>query len=67
MTRKHFRALAEALRACRPDVIPGTNVIPDDTARKVWYQACSEVSKVCARENSLFNASKFFDACGVPD
>lgn len=67
MTRKDYVALAAALRAARPPVIPGTNVITSEIARKVWYDCCTEVASVCAEGNPRFEASRFFDGCGVPN
>ncbi len=67
MTRKDYITLADALKEARPAVLPKTNVILDDTARKVWFDCVSEVAAVLARDNSRFDRTRFFDRAGVPD
>lgn len=71
MTEVEKIAIAVALRKARPAVIPGTNLIANNTAREVWYDAVREVAAVVNRgqgdsENRL-NAAAFFDAAGVPN
>lgn len=58
MTRKHFKALAEAFK----DVKPSSN-----WANKLiqWEMDCIAVADVCARQNSQFDRAKFLTACGL--
>ena len=58
MTRKHFQALAEALRATMPSVIDS----PEHHHQ--WQQDVLEIELVCARMNPAFDPSKFRAACG---
>lgn len=51
MTRKHFRALAEALLA-----------IPDPQERAL---SARRVAGVCAAENPRFDRARFYAACNV--
>lgn len=64
MTRKDYLALAHALRKARPPVIAGTNVIPDDKSRKIWYDTVTEIAKVCDR-GGRFDAKMFFNNAGA--
>lgn len=61
MTRKDYILIAAALKASRPADLYG-----NDTARKTWYATVSELSLSLARDNARFDATRFFDACGVP-
>lgn len=67
MTRKDYILIAAALRVARPAVIPGSNVIMNGTARSVWYACVTAVANALKADNARFEASRFFDACGVPD
>lgn len=71
MTKQERRLIALALLTARPPVIPGTRVIPDDTARKVWYDCVTGVADVCCRgegdAQDRRNAQFFFDTAGVPE
>lgn len=51
MTRKHFKALAESI-----------NLIRSKPART---EAAIAVAHVCMKFNPDFDATKFFEACGL--
>ncbi len=57
MSKKHFNALAAAVRDWRR-VCP--SVEEADVAQLV-----ARLAAVCQAENPRFNRSRFFDACGV--
>ena len=54
MTRKHFKALAEAFSAVTPK---GAE----------WRLCVVEVARECRRFNSAFDRDKFLRACGYYD
>jgi hypothetical protein len=58
MTRRHFRALAQALRNTRP----GENW--DANKRAQWNLDVKAVLDICASENSNFDRHRFIEACG---
>ncbi len=60
MTRKHFEALAEALRFAHP--IQGANIDTSE-ARTVWQAAQNNVADACSRFNGAFDRSRFIEAC----
>jgi len=51
MSRKHFEAIAEAIRS-----------IESIEARRI---AAEKLAAVCAGQNSRFNYSRFMKACGL--
>ena len=57
MSKKHFQALAEALKSARALGNPLTDV--------QWMCDVKGVANVCARFNPLFDRAKFLKACGV--
>lgn len=63
--------LALALLKSRPPTIPGTNAIPDEPTRLVWYRCASEIAEVVCRgegaDKDRVNAMRFFDVAGVSD
>jgi len=56
MTKKHFRALAEALHRTRPENKRGK-------AWGTWLYTVQEVGYVCKRDNYNFDWNRFMDAC----
>lgn len=61
MTKKHFEALAAALKAEQP----GTNWDPN---KHVQYRLdVRAVADVCARFNPNFDRARFLKACGVEE
>jgi hypothetical protein len=59
------RSEAQKLRAERPPVIPGTNVIPDDGQRSVWYDKVFETMKALGLRGR--EIGEFCDIAGVPE
>jgi len=57
LTRKHFQALADSLKALRPDP-----AFPLDFA--MWSDVVDKTADVCAASNPRFNRERFNDACG---
>lgn len=58
MTKKHFKAIAEALSKAMPD-----NNSADALA--TWTQCVVAITDVCASTNPHFDRERFLDACGV--
>jgi hypothetical protein len=59
MTKKHFKALAEALRETRPDL-----VIAPLEYKIQWNSDVRAVANACRTFNPLFDYGKFINACG---
>lgn len=63
MTRKHFKAIAEALKATRPDsyLVDGgyTGV------GRQWIADVEAMARVCFKANPQFDGDRFREACGV--
>lgn len=57
MTKKHFKAIAEAIR----DVTTQER----GSARKAVRRVAWGLAKVCMRDNGRFNYDKFMSACGI--
>ncbi len=53
MTRKHFIALADAIKQTG-----------EETTYEVHRALAERVADVCAQTNDLFNREKFLKACG---
>lgn len=66
MTKTEKQRLALALLHARPEVLPGTNVVVSDIARKTWYAAVTQVALVAFPEDKNDDPSWFFDLAGVP-
>ena len=58
MTKKHFIALAAALKGERP----GENW--DANKRMQWNLDVKAVVRVCKQFNGIFDTGRFIDACG---
>jgi len=56
MSRKHFKALAEALKACRP----GASIYLDQ-----WRNDVEAIADVCQISNPRFKRQTFKEACGI--
>jgi hypothetical protein len=65
MSKKHFEALAAALKEARP-FTKGYNT-PDQVGAVLlpWEESCLAVAGVCARFNPNFDRARFLKACGV--
>jgi hypothetical protein len=57
MTRKHFTAIAHALRVERPDPIA-------TEAYQTWQRVVRTMADVCASTNGAFDRGRFYMACG---
>jgi hypothetical protein len=62
MTRKHYIALASALRNARPWNYEANDKAPACVA---WLASVAAVSETCGRDNARFNSDRFLTACGV--
>lgn len=58
MSKKHFRALAEALRAERPDA----EALASTFAQ--WQRDVEAVVRVCRGSSVRFDSERFLEACG---
>jgi len=58
MSRKHFIALAAALKARRP-------VIEALASRQQWRLDVEAIADVCNDSNTNFDRERFLAACGV--
>lgn len=62
--------LARAIHAVRPPVVAGTNAIPDDRQRELFYALCTAAGNLlwpAYQEQDATATKAFFDACGVAD
>jgi hypothetical protein len=64
MTRKHFRALAEALSEAKP--VPFLTVPSDSDAASLamWSHLVDEIADVCSETNPRFDYGAFRAAAG---
>jgi hypothetical protein len=61
MSRKHFKALAEALKAEKP----GANWSANKHVQ--WQLDVNAIAATCARFNGNFKRERFLAACGLED
>lgn len=59
MTRKHFAAIADALKQSRPAAGPHQ--------RRQWLADCHTICATLKQFNPDFNRSRFLEACGVDE
>lgn len=59
MSKKHFEALAAALKAMQPHLT--------EELIYQWELDCDAVADVCARFNPNFDRARFLTACGVEE
>lgn len=65
MSRKHYEALAAALKVAKPSVgFLETPKAYDAAALRAWEHACMAVMDVCHADNPRFNYERFGKACG---
>lgn len=55
MSRKHFAALANALRQCKPS---------EWKDYLSWVRTVKAIADACERNNVLFDRERFYRACG---
>ena len=72
MTKKHFIALAGALKATMPkpeqyDVATKTGSIAYLDARAQWQRDARIVAQVCLEHNARFDWRVFMSACGMTE
>lgn len=63
MTRKHFEAIAGALRYNYPKATEWTTEEGFTAAADQWWSDCEAVAEACKAANSNFKMYKFLEAC----
>ena len=66
LTKKHFEALARALKSVKP-LKPSGPKDPLCAAWLQWLDSVDVIVGVCKEFNSKFDAARFFEACGGDD
>jgi orotidine-5'-phosphate decarboxylase len=61
------REAARQLKENRPEVIPGTRVIPNDRERKAWYNEVVRQGNALGISRNNLKIQAFCDLAGVPD
>lgn len=61
MTRKHFEAIAHALRIERPAM---DGEFPPYDALETWQRVVRNIASVCASTNGAFDRERFYRAAG---
>ena len=59
MTKKHFKAIAEAMSDIRPENVP---VMRNDRAQ--WAVTVYRMAELCQSDNPRFDRVRFYAACG---
>lgn len=62
MTKKHFEALARAMRNCRPVGLGGGDIMHAQMYQ--WRLAVLNVADFCQDQNANFDKEKFLEKCG---
>lgn len=65
MTRKHFKALAESLKGCKPSKYDEDGGWSSEY--HTWKVCCNAVAKSCQVFNPAFDTARFLEACGYDD
>lgn len=65
MSKKHFIALADALRDVKPqdpneDGIGLNTAMQREARMNQWHETCARLAEFCRRENSQFMTSRWF-------
>lgn len=63
MTKKHFVALANSLRAARPVAV--SDPVAEQARLNQWRLDVAHVAGACASFNPGFDRARFLAACGV--
>ena len=68
MSKKHFIALAAALKACQTTIIRESDggEFPVEAMRG-WRTTVQDVANICAQTNPRFDRARFLKACGLED
>ena len=61
MTKKYFKALADALFHEMP------KSSPESAEMQQWKDDCKAVASVCSDSNPRFDWNRFMEACGISD
>jgi hypothetical protein len=68
MTKKHFNAIAAAIRTAREDACAGrSGYAPEhvDAAMLATARIARDIAAVCADDNPRFDRVRFLAACGL--
>lgn len=65
MSRKHFEAIAAALRASKPNADLYPNDYPSMNAQ--WIETVYQIADALATLNEQFNRERFLAACSMPE
>lgn len=64
MTRKHFQAIADALKESKPERYETSGDQYDLGAADQWRFTVRLVASACSQQNANFDRGRFFGACG---
>jgi hypothetical protein len=62
MSKKHFNALADAMKNTKPSKGEGTEYL---IKYSQWKRDTQSIAEVCLQSNSRFDYHFFLSACGV--